>query len=56
MVGFFITPTAGEGILTHLVCESLVSLLEETVSKMCLFKMGQYHLALFDSAQKEAYE
>ena len=56
MVGFLITPTAGEGILTHLLCVSLVSLLRETVSKTCLFKIGQYCLALLNSPQKEAYE
>ena len=56
VVGFFISPTAGEGILTHLVCVSLVSLLEGTMSKMCLFKIGQYCLVQLNSPQKEAYE
>ena len=46
----------GGGNLTHLLCVSLVSLLEETVSKTCLFRIGQYHLALLNSPQKEAYE
>ena len=56
MVGFSISPTAVEGILTHLLCVSLVSLLKETVSKMCLIKIGQYHLALLNSPQEKAYE
>ena len=56
VVGFFITPIAGEGSLTHLLCVSLVSLLKETVSKMCLSKIGQYHLALLNSPKKGAYE
>ena len=56
MVGFFISPTDGEGNLTHLLCVSLVSLLKETVSKTCLFKIGQYCLALLNSPQEEAYE
>ena len=56
MVGFSITSAAGEGILTHLLCVSLVSLLKGTVSKMCLFKIGQYHLALLNSPQEEAYK
>ena len=56
MVGLFISPTAGEEILTHLVCVSLVSLLEETVSKMFLFKIGQYDLAPVNSPEKEAYK
>ena len=57
MVGFSTAPTAGEGILTQILCVSLGSLLKETVSKMCLFKIGQYHLVLLNnSPQKEAYE
>ena len=28
----------------------------ETVSEMCHFKLGQYHLALINSPQEEAYE
>ena len=42
MVGFSITPAAGEVILKHPLCVSLVSLLKETVSKICLFKIGQW--------------
>ena len=53
VVGFSTTPAAGEGILTHV---SLVSSQMETVSKTCLFKIGQYHLALLNSPQEEAYE
>ena len=56
VVGFPIAPTAGEGILTHVLCMSLVLLLKETVSKMCLLKIEQYCLALLNSPQKEAYE
>ena len=56
VVGFSITPTAGEGILAHLLCVSSVSLLKGTVSKMCLFKIGEYNLAPLNSPQKEAYE
>ena len=42
--------------LTHVSYVSLVSSQMETVSKMCLFKIGQHHLALPNSPQKEAYE
>ena len=56
VVGFFISPTAGEGILTHLVCVSLVSFSEEAVSETCCFKIGQYCPALLNSQLKEAYE
>ena len=56
VVGFSTTPSAGEGILTHLLYVSLVSSQMETVSKMCLFKIGQYHLALLNSPPREAYE
>ena len=49
-------PAAGDGTLTHVSYVSLVSSQMETVSKMCLFKIGQYHLALPNSPQKEAYE
>ena len=38
------------------LCVSLVCLLKETVSKTRLFKIGQYHLALLNSLQKEACE
>ena len=51
--GFCTTPAAGEGILTHLLYVSLVSSQEETVSKMCLFKIGQYDLALLNSPMKK---
>ena len=56
VVGFSITPAGVEGILTHLLYMSLVSSQMETVSKMCLFKIGQYHLALHNSPQEEACE
>ena len=56
MVGFSTTTAAGERLLTHLLCVSLDSLLKETVSKMCLFKIGEYHLALPHSPQGEACE
>ena len=56
VVGFSITPAAGEGILTHLLCVSLVSLPKETVSKMYHLKIGQYCLVLLNSPQEEAYE
>ena len=51
-----IPPMAEEGIVTYLLCVSLVSPLKETESKMCLFKIGQYHLALLTSPHEEAYE
>ena len=56
VVGFSTVPAAGEGILTHPLYVSLVCSQMETVSKMCLFKTGQYHLALLNSPQQEAYE
>ena len=56
VVGLSITAAAGERILTHLSCMSLVSLLKEAVSKTCLLKIGQYHLALLNSPQGEACE
>ena len=37
---------AEDGTLTHPLYLSLVSSQMETMSKMCLFKMGQYHLVL----------
>ena len=55
-VGFSTIPAAGYGILTHLLYASFVSSQMETVCKMCLFKIGQYHLALLNSPQEEAYE
>ena len=54
MVGFSTIPAAGEGILTHLLYVLLVSSQMETVSKMCLFEIEQYHLALLNSPQEEA--
>ena len=56
MVGFSTAPPAGEGTLTHDLYVSLVSSQMETVSKMCPFKLGQYHLALLNSPKEEAYE
>ena len=55
VVGFSTTPAAGDGTLTHPLYASLVSSHMKTVSKMCLFKIGQYHLALLNSPQ-EAYD
>ena len=49
VVGFSTIPEAGEGILIHPLYVSLVSSQMETVSKTCLFKIGQYHLALLKS-------
>ena len=44
----------------HLQCGRLLCLWflskKETVSKMCLFKIGHYYLALLTSPQEEAYE
>ena len=56
MVGFSIIPTAGDESLTHHLYVSLVSFQMERVSKMCHSKLGQYHLALLNSPQEEAYE
>ena len=56
LVGFSTIPAAVDGTLTHLLYVSLVSSQMETVSKTCLFKIGQYHLALLNSPQEEAYE
>ena len=56
VVGFAATTGAGEGILTHLLCVSLVSFLMGNWSKTCLFEVGQHHLALLTSPQGEAYE
>ena len=56
VVGFSTTPAAGKGILTHHLYVSLVSSQMETVSKVCLFKIGQYCLALLNSPQEQAYE
>ena len=56
VVGFSTAPAAGKGILTHLLYVSLVSSQTETVSQVCLFKIGQYCLALVNSPHKEAYK
>ena len=56
VVGLSTVPAAREGTLTYLLYVSLVSTPMETVSKMCLFKIGQYPLALLNSPQEEAYE
>ena len=42
--------------MEHRLYVSLVSSQMETVFKMSHFKLGQYHLALLNSPQKEAYE
>ena len=46
VVGFSTIPAARDGTLTHLLYVSLVSSQMETVSKICRFEIGQYHLAL----------
>ena len=56
VVGFSTIPAAGDGTLTYALYVSLVSSQMETVSKMCPFKIGQYHLALLNSPHEEAYE
>ena len=56
VVGFSTAPVAREGILTHLLYVSLVSSQMDTVSKMCLLKIGKYHLALLNSPWEEAYK
>ena len=56
VVGFYTSPAAGCGNLTHILCVSLFSLIKETMSKTCLSKIGQYHLAQLNSPRKEAYE
>ena len=56
VVGFSTAPAAGDGIMTHFLYVSLVSSQMETVSKMCLFKIGQYHLTLLNPPQEEAYQ
>ena len=56
MVGFSAFPAAGDGTLTHHLYVLLVSSQMETVSKTCHYKLGQYHLALLNSLQEEAYE
>ena len=56
VLGFSTIAAAGEGILTHPLYVSLVSSQMETVSKTCLFKIGEYCLALLNSPQEEAYK
>ena len=56
MVGFSTIPASGDGTLTHILYVSLVSFQMETVSKMCHFKLGQYHLVVLISPQEEACE
>ena len=56
MVGVSTIPAAGDGTLTHHLYVLLVSSQMKTVSKMCHFKLGQYHLALLNSPEKEAYK
>ena len=56
VVGFSTIPAAREGILTHLLYVSFVSSQMENVSKKCLFKIEQYHLALLNSPCEGAYE
>ena len=55
-VCFSTTPEAGEGILTHLLCVSLVSLLMGNCVQDMSLMVGQYHLALFNPPQEESYE
>ena len=55
-MGFSTIAAAGDGTLPHALYVSLVSSHLETVSKMCLFKIGQYILALLNSPDEEAYE
>ena len=54
--GFSTTPTAGEGTLTHFLYVSLVFFQVETVPRTYLFKIEQYHLAVLNSPQEEAYK
>ena len=56
MVGFSSIPAARNGALTYHLYVSLVSSQMETVSKACHFKLGQYHVALLNSPQEEAYK
>ena len=63
MVGFYTISAAEDGSMTHTLYVSLVSLYVslvsshmETVSKMCLFKIGQYHFTLLNSSHEEADE
>ena len=54
VVGFSIIQAAGDGTLTYHLYVSLVSFQMESVSKSCHFQLGQYHLGLPNSPQKEA--
>ena len=56
VVGFPTIPAGGDGTLTHHLYVSLVSSQMETVSKTYHFKIGQYHLALLNSPEEEAYK
>ena len=56
VVHFSTIPAARDETLTHPLYVSLVSSHMETVSKTCIFKIGQYHLDLLNSPQEEAYE
>ena len=56
VVGFFILPTAGYESLTLFLYMSWINFLKKTVSRMCLFKIGQYCLALLNSPAQKAYE
>ena len=56
VVGFSTVPIAVNGALTHPLYVSLVSSQMETVSKMCLLKIGLYCLALLNSPHEEAYK
>ena len=56
VVGFSTIPAAGDGTMTHLLYVSLVPSQMEAVFKTCLFEIGQYHLALLNSPQEEAYK
>ena len=49
VMGFSTIPAAGDRTLTHHLYVSSVSSQMETVSKMCHFKLGQYHFALLNS-------
>ena len=56
VVGFSTIPAAGDQTLADILYVSLVSSQMETVPNICLFKIGQYHLALLNSPQEEAYK
>ena len=56
VVGFSTIPVDVDGTLTHLLYVYLVSSQMETVSKMYVLKIGQYHLALLNSPHEQAYK